>query len=185
MMISNREVAKLRPIPPQLATQEENIATLIATNTQPKRKIDLKGLADKVLLRNQERNQHEKPSKNGAQLCAPKNNEKCASLLLEKQGKMDHVAASKKPCRKVKSLPSPVALAWLHEHRQALDVAGWTRSELYRRNKSNRGIAWYLIWDKPFLLAYLHESGVIEFEFSDGGRDVFQTAHPIANAPRY
>jgi hypothetical protein len=91
---------------------------------------------------------------------------------------MDQVAAPKRPCKKVKTLPSPVALAWLREHREALDKAGWTRAELYRRNKSKRGIAWHLIWDKPFSLAYLHESGVIEFECSDGGRDFIQTERP-------
>lgn len=75
-------------------------------------------------------------------------------------------------------LPSPVALLWLLEHREALSKAGWTRPELYRRNVSKRGIAWLELWDKPFFMAYLHDSGVIEFEYSINGRDVFQTAQP-------
>lgn len=75
-------------------------------------------------------------------------------------------------------LPSPVALLWLLEHREALDKAGWMRPELYRRNKSKRGIAWLELWDKPFFMAYLHDSGVIEFECNINGRDFFQTARP-------
>jgi len=75
-------------------------------------------------------------------------------------------------------LPSPVALAWLLENRCALDKAGWTRPELYRRNKSERGIAWLDLWDNPFFMVYLHNSGVIEFECSVNGRDFFQTVSP-------
>ncbi len=72
---------------------------------------------------------------------------------------------------------SPVALAWLREHRQQLKAAGWTARELWRRNKS-KGICWCGLWDKPFLKVYLHDDGVIEFECVDGGRDVSQTARP-------
>lgn len=82
--------------------------------------------------------------------------------------------------RKDKRRPSPVALAWLLEHRQALDDAGWTRAELYRRNKSKQGIAWLKVWDMAFILAYLHTNGVIEFECSRGERDFFQRARPAA-----
>jgi TubC N-terminal docking domain len=76
------------------------------------------------------------------------------------------------------NLPSPIALAWLLEHRDALDKAGWTRPELYRRNKSKRSIAWLKLWDMPFLQVYLHDSGVIEFECSINNRDFFQTTIP-------
>lgn len=73
--------------------------------------------------------------------------------------------------------PSPVALDWLQEHRQALKAAGWTGREIYRANKS-KGICWCGLWDKPFLKVYLHSDGVIEFECVDGGRDCIQTARP-------
>ena len=81
---------------------------------------------------------------------------------------------------KNKTKPSPVALAWLFDHRQLLDDAGWTRAELYRRNKYKQGIAWLKLWDKAFLLAYLHDDGVIEFECSSNGRDFIQTARPAS-----
>lgn len=84
------------------------------------------------------------------------------------------------PAREKKCNPSPVALAWLLEHRLALDAAGWTRAELYRRNKSKQGIAWLKLWDMAFILVYLHTDGVIEFECSRGGRDFFQTARPTS-----
>ena len=76
--------------------------------------------------------------------------------------------------------PSPIAIAWLLKHREALDKAGWTRAELYRRNKSKLGIAWFPLWNKAFLKFYLHNSGVIEFKCGDNGhgRGFSQTAHP-------
>jgi hypothetical protein len=75
-------------------------------------------------------------------------------------------------------LPSPVALSWLLEHRQALDDAGWTREELYSRKKYQTGIVWFGLWEEAFSMAYLHEDGTIEFECSMNGRDFFQTARP-------
>lgn len=81
-----------------------------------------------------------------------------------------------------KVMPSPVALSWLHEHRQQLKAAGWTYRELYRRNKS-RGVCWCGLWDKPFFKAYLHDDGVIEMECVIGGRDCIQTARPMPQRP--
>ena len=81
--------------------------------------------------------------------------------------------------RRDKKRPSPVALAWLLEHRQDLDAAGWTREELYTRKKYKLGLVWLPLWDEAFLLAFLHEDGTIEFECSIHGRDFFQTAQPI------
>ncbi|MBU0664375.1 MAG: hypothetical protein KJ990_07530 [Proteobacteria bacterium] len=80
------------------------------------------------------------------------------------------------PCKK-RVLPSPVALTWLRDHRQALKAAGWTMRELYRRNRS-RGICWCSLWDKPFFKAYLHDDSVIEMECVIAGRDIIQTARP-------
>lgn len=80
--------------------------------------------------------------------------------------------------RDTRKRPSPVALSWLQDHRQALKAAGWPASQLWRRNKE-RGICWAGIWDKPFFKAYLHDDGVIEFEFIDGGRECRQTARPM------
>jgi hypothetical protein len=87
--------------------------------------------------------------------------------------------------RKSNAKISPVALDWLIEHRQALDKAGWTRAELYRRSRYTykQGIAWLRLWDEAFSMAYLHEDGTIEFECSIHGRDFFQTARPRAHKP--
>ena len=74
--------------------------------------------------------------------------------------------------------PSPIALAWLQEHRQALDDTGWTRAELYSRVKYKQGLVWLELWDQAFSMAYMHEDGCIEFECSRHGRDYFQTARP-------
>ena len=82
------------------------------------------------------------------------------------------------------SMPSPVALAWLLEHRQALDNAGWTRSELYDRRKYRQSIAFLGLWDEAFSRAFLHETGEIEFELSRHGRDRFQTARPQMTNPK-
>jgi hypothetical protein len=82
--------------------------------------------------------------------------------------------------KRASSLPSPIALTWLQDHRQALKAAGWTAAELYRRNKS-KGIAWCGLWDKPFLEVYLQPGGVIEFECVMHGRDIHQTAGPLSN----
>lgn len=83
----------------------------------------------------------------------------------------------------IRRKPSPVALEWLQENRTALKEAGWTMRELYRRNKVE-GICWSGVWGKPFFKAYLHDDGVIEFEFVDGGRDVIQTARPLSSGPK-
>jgi hypothetical protein len=80
--------------------------------------------------------------------------------------------------KKDKRRPTAVALEWLLKNRQELDDAGWTRAELYRRNKSKIGLAWLKLWEEAFSRAYLHEDGTIEFECSMNGRDYFQTARP-------
>jgi hypothetical protein len=87
------------------------------------------------------------------------------------------------PQKSKTSKPSPVALSWLHEHRQRAKAAGWTMRELYRRNKS-RGICWCGLWDKPFFKAYLHDDGVIEMECVIAGRDCIQTARPMPQRTR-
>jgi hypothetical protein len=89
-----------------------------------------------------------------------------------------HIEPAPPPQDNTKHRPSPIALAWLLEHRQALDKAGWTRAELYRRNKSSPGIAWLKLWDQALLLTHLHADGVIEFECSINGKDYVQTARP-------
>jgi hypothetical protein len=84
------------------------------------------------------------------------------------------VARPISPCREK---ISPVALEWLREHHQALQAAGWTMRELYRRNRS-KGLAWSGIWDQPLLKVYLHDNGIIEFESVIAGKDIIQTARP-------
>jgi hypothetical protein len=73
---------------------------------------------------------------------------------------------------------SPVALSWLAENKVQLRRHGWTMAELYRRNISP-GIAFSPIWEKPFLKATLLDSGAIEFEFIDGGKDCINKAYPM------
>ena len=77
----------------------------------------------------------------------------------------------KKQCRR----PSPVALAWLLEHREELRQAGWTMPELYRRNKS-KGIIWLSQWSNPNVDVSLMPGGGIVFLFTDRG--IRQTAWP-------
>ena len=88
------------------------------------------------------------------------------------------VSVPKKADRLRHGKPSPVAVKWLQEHRQALDDAGWTRSELYDRRKYRQGIAWLGLWEQAFSMAFLHDDGSIEFECSINGRDYCQTARP-------
>ena len=83
--------------------------------------------------------------------------------------------------KRAETIP-PAAKEWLQDHRQELKAAGWSMRELYRANRS-RGIAWVAIWDKHFLKVYLHDNGVIFFEFIDSGRDCQQTARPMPQRP--
>ncbi|MBV5306442.1 MAG: hypothetical protein J0652_07100 [Desulfobulbaceae bacterium] len=80
------------------------------------------------------------------------------------------------------SVVSPAAVAWLQDHRQDLKEAGWPASQLWRRNKS-KGIAWSPMWTKSFLKVTLLDSGAIEFEFVDGGKDCINKAYPMPQRP--
>lgn len=80
--------------------------------------------------------------------------------------------------RRSKERPSSVSLAWLRDNIVPLRAGGWTASQLWRRNKS-KGICWCELWDAPFLKAYLHDNGVIEFECVIEGRDIIQSARPM------
>jgi hypothetical protein len=72
---------------------------------------------------------------------------------------------------------SPVALSWLRKNRAALAL-GWTKAELYRRNKS-RGIAWVGLWDHPGLSVAIESGGTISFSFkTPTGQTIRQTAWP-------
>jgi len=74
------------------------------------------------------------------------------------------------------NLPSPVAISWLAENKKALRGHGWTMSELYRRNKSKRGLAWLGLWQRTDLEVSLLSCGVIQFYLKD--REIIQTARP-------
>ena len=86
--------------------------------------------------------------------------------------------SSHQPLKKVKIRISPNALKWLSDNLEALDKSGWTRAELYGRNKYKRGIAWLSLWGSTLQKVILRESGVIEFHRSAHGRDFIQTARP-------
>jgi hypothetical protein len=73
---------------------------------------------------------------------------------------------------------SPVAVKWLRKNRAALHCNGWTKTELYRRNKS-RGIAWVGLWDQPGLSVAIESGGTISFSFKTlTGQTIRQTAWP-------
>lgn len=79
-------------------------------------------------------------------------------------------------------LPSPVATAWLLEHREELKGSGWTAGELWRRNKSKRGIAWISMWKRRGLQVDLTRGGVIQFGFPSTRGSIRQTARPRKNS---
>jgi hypothetical protein len=134
---------------------------------QSKNNESLKSLSSKVLRRTLSRTLSAQCREEPRTLHAHYRAENDLPRTLQKSGKV---------------MPSPVALSWLHEHRQRAKAAGWTMRELYRRNKS-RGICWCSLWDKPFFKAYLHDDGVIEMECVIAGRDVIQTARPMTQRP--
>ena len=107
----------------------------------------------------------------------PSNNDSPPSRNEQKGDVPTQGADHKRPVRG-KAKPSPIALEWLLEHRQALLESGWTRSELFDRRKYRQGIAWMDLWEQAFSRAFLHPDGTIEFECSRHGRDYFQTARP-------
>jgi hypothetical protein len=73
---------------------------------------------------------------------------------------------------------SPVALSWLRKNRAPLALYGWTKTELYRRNKS-RGIAWVGLWDQPGLSVAIESGGTISFLYQHvTGKTIRQTAWP-------
>ncbi len=74
--------------------------------------------------------------------------------------------------------PPAVAKIWLIKHRQELKVFGWSAGELWRRNKSKRGLAWMLVWKRPGLQVDLTTDGVIQFIFPSTRGTVKQTARP-------
>jgi hypothetical protein len=75
-------------------------------------------------------------------------------------------------------MKSPVGLEWLAANRVQLGLYGWTRAELYRRNKS-RGIAWTRVWDMPGLSVAIESGGCISFHFLTAtGQKIRQTAWP-------
>lgn len=85
---------------------------------------------------------------------------------------------------KKKGKPSPIALEWLKDHKEVLRLAGWTASELYRRDKS-KGLAWVAIWDKEDLGITVKDGGVIAFQFQGAtNQTITQTARPIKQRSR-
>lgn len=69
--------------------------------------------------------------------------------------------------------------AWLLPRLSALTLAGWTRPELFRRNRARRGIAWLALWADKAATADLTAEGCIRFTITRGGRACTQTARPI------
>lgn len=74
------------------------------------------------------------------------------------------------------------AVSLLHDHRQHLQVAGWTAPELYRRNRS-KGIAWLRFWSIKDIFVILSRDGSIKFQyFNETGKPITQTAFPRRRA---
>jgi hypothetical protein len=69
---------------------------------------------------------------------------------------------------------------WLLPRLSALTLAGWTRPELFRRNRARRGIAWLARWADKDASAHLAADGCIRFTIARGGRTCTQTARPMA-----
>lgn len=68
---------------------------------------------------------------------------------------------------------------WLLPRLSALTLTGWTRPELFRRNRARRGIAWLALWADKDASAHLAADGCIRFTITRGGRTCTQTARPM------
>ncbi|ADH86726.1 hypothetical protein [Desulfurivibrio alkaliphilus] len=74
--------------------------------------------------------------------------------------------------------------AWLRPRLPQLQAGGWTRPELFRRNRARRGLAWLSLWAAPGVLPALAESGAVVFTLHRAlGRKTTQTAWPAARCP--
>jgi hypothetical protein len=89
----------------------------------------------------------------------------------------NHSALARTPRGKASSSFN-AAHKWILQHKQELLGAGWSPSELYRRNKS-RGISLLSIWDKPGVDMNVGRNGEIVFHFKNTtGKNIQQTVFP-------
>ncbi|BCO08794.1 hypothetical protein GF1_11700 [Desulfolithobacter dissulfuricans] len=75
------------------------------------------------------------------------------------------------------------AFPWLMEHLPELLAAGWTRPELFRRDKTawpvgRWGVAWLSVWSKKNLTIALGVQGELTFSFPSSGRQIVQRTYP-------
>ncbi len=74
------------------------------------------------------------------------------------------------------------AVKWLKENRAALRAQGWTPQELYRANRSKKGIVFLRLWNNDSLDVSIGKGGRIVFSFTNGtGQIITQTAAPQSN----
>ncbi|MBU4230151.1 MAG: hypothetical protein KKG88_07595 [Proteobacteria bacterium] len=69
---------------------------------------------------------------------------------------------------------------WIRPRLPDLIRAGWTRAELFRRNRARRGVAWLGLWADKAATADLTTNGSIRFTFTRGDRTCTQTARPLS-----
>ncbi len=76
------------------------------------------------------------------------------------------------------------AFPWVQDHLQKLLAAGWTRPELFRRDRCawplrKWGLCWLPIWKKTNVKIKIEDSGQLIFSFTGvDGRRIEQTAFP-------
>lgn len=68
---------------------------------------------------------------------------------------------------------------WLRPLLSELTQAGWSRPELFRRNRARRGIAWLPLWADKDVTANLTAEGFIRFTIARGDRTCMQTSRPM------
>lgn len=71
---------------------------------------------------------------------------------------------------------------WINQHMEQLLKNGWTKPELFRRNKA-RGIAWLKLWGDPEVKPTIGDNGQILFLIQRLGKIICQTAWPEIKNP--
>lgn len=72
---------------------------------------------------------------------------------------------------------------WLNPNLSDLRAAGWTRPELFRRNRNRRGLAWLPLWADPDVTPALTAGGAVQFTIRRRDRTCIQTARPQSRCP--
>jgi len=79
-----------------------------------------------------------------------------------------------------KILPPLVGRNWLAAHHKELDVAGWSRPDLYRRSGYKPGLVWYAPWHRDPTVTIDPRTGAVVFAWVSNSRKIVQRATPPA-----